>query len=135
MSLLARCKACSDWLLLPLAALHINCHRVTSKIRLTMPRVKISRADRNPWLGEDDRRRTDNKMAKTNKDEKTNNGPHRKLNIEKHKAHLNRGELMISGMVGSSCSTREDNHLSTFVTTHQSSFIIIFSYKVVPEIF
>ena len=25
-------------------------HRVTSKIRLTMPRVKMSRADRNPWL-------------------------------------------------------------------------------------
>ena len=50
MSLLARCKACSDWLLLPLAALHINCHRVTSKIHLTMPRVKMSRADRNPWL-------------------------------------------------------------------------------------
>jgi len=23
---------------------------VTSKIRLTMPRVKMSRADRNPWL-------------------------------------------------------------------------------------
>jgi hypothetical protein len=35
---------------LPLAALHINRHRVTSKIRLTMPRVKMSRADRNPWL-------------------------------------------------------------------------------------
>jgi hypothetical protein len=33
---------------LPLAALHIN--RVTSKIRLTMPRVKMSRADRNPSL-------------------------------------------------------------------------------------
>ena len=44
------CKACSDWLQLPLAALHINRHRVTSKIRLTMPRVKISRADHNPWL-------------------------------------------------------------------------------------
>jgi hypothetical protein len=44
------CKACSDWLQLPLAALHINRHRVTSKIRLTMPRVKMSRADRNPWL-------------------------------------------------------------------------------------
>ena len=32
------------------AALHINRHRVTAKIRLTMPRVKMSRADRNPWL-------------------------------------------------------------------------------------
>ena len=30
-----------DWLQLPLAALHINRHRVTSKIRLTMPRVKM----------------------------------------------------------------------------------------------
>jgi len=40
----------SDWLLLPLAALHINRHRVTSKISPTMPRVKMSRADRNPWL-------------------------------------------------------------------------------------
>jgi hypothetical protein len=39
---------------LPLAALHINRHRVTSKIRLTMPRVKISRADRNPLASEDD---------------------------------------------------------------------------------
>ena len=46
----AFCKARSDWLQLPLAALHINRHRVTSKIRLTMPRVKMSRADRNPWL-------------------------------------------------------------------------------------
>jgi hypothetical protein len=46
----AFCKACSDWLQLPLAALHINRHRVTLKIRLTMPRVKMSRADRNPWL-------------------------------------------------------------------------------------
>ena len=46
----AFCKARSDWLKLPLAALHINHHRVTSKIRLTMPRVKMSRADRNPWL-------------------------------------------------------------------------------------
>jgi hypothetical protein len=45
-----KCKARSDWLQLPLAALHINRHRVTSKIRLTMPRVKMSRADRNPWL-------------------------------------------------------------------------------------
>ena len=26
------------------------CHRATSKIRLTMPRVKMSRANRNPWL-------------------------------------------------------------------------------------
>jgi hypothetical protein len=43
------CKARSDWLQLPLAALHINRHRVTSKIHLTMPRVKMSRADRNPW--------------------------------------------------------------------------------------
>ena len=43
-------KACSDWFQLPLAALHINRHRVTSKICLTMPRVKMSRADRNPWL-------------------------------------------------------------------------------------
>ena len=50
MSLLACCKAHSDWLLLPLAALHINCHCVTSKIRLTKSRVKMSRADRNPWL-------------------------------------------------------------------------------------
>ena len=50
MSLLAHCKARSDWLLLPLAALHINCHRVNSKIRLTMPREKMSRVDRNPWL-------------------------------------------------------------------------------------
>ena len=50
MSLLARCKARSDWLLLPLAALHINCHRVTSKIHLAMPRVKMSRADCNPWV-------------------------------------------------------------------------------------
>ena len=50
MSLLARCKARSDWLPLPLAALHINCHRVISKIRLTMTRVKMSRADRNPLL-------------------------------------------------------------------------------------
>ena len=54
MSLLARCKARSDWLLLPLAALHINCHSVTSKIRLTMPRVKMIRADRNPWLAKMD---------------------------------------------------------------------------------
>jgi hypothetical protein len=46
----AFCKACSDWLQLPLAALHINRHRVTLKIRLMMPRVKMSRADRNPWL-------------------------------------------------------------------------------------
>jgi hypothetical protein len=46
----AFCKARSDWLQLPIAALHINRHRVTSKIRLTMPRVKMSRADRNPWL-------------------------------------------------------------------------------------
>jgi hypothetical protein len=46
----AFCKACSDWLQLPLAALHINRHRVTSKIRLTMPRVKMSSPDRNPWL-------------------------------------------------------------------------------------
>ena len=46
----AFCKAPSDWLHLPLAALYINRHRVISKIRLTMPRVKISRADRNPWL-------------------------------------------------------------------------------------
>jgi hypothetical protein len=46
----AFCKARSDWLQLPLAALHINHHRVTSKIRLTMQRVKTSRADRNPWL-------------------------------------------------------------------------------------
>ena len=47
----AFCKARSDWLQLPLAALHINRHRVTSKIRLTMPRVKMTRrADRNPWL-------------------------------------------------------------------------------------
>ena len=46
----AFCKARSDWLQLPLAALHINRHRVTSRIRLTMPRVKMSRADRNPWL-------------------------------------------------------------------------------------
>jgi hypothetical protein len=46
----AFCKAHSDWLQLPLAALHINRHRVTSKIRLTMPRVEMSRADRNPWL-------------------------------------------------------------------------------------
>jgi hypothetical protein len=45
----AFCKARSDWLQLPLAALHINRHRVTSKTRLTMPRVKMSRADRNPW--------------------------------------------------------------------------------------
>jgi hypothetical protein len=45
-----KCKARSDWLQLPLAALHINRHRVTSKIRLTMPRVKMNRADRNPWL-------------------------------------------------------------------------------------
>jgi hypothetical protein len=44
------CKAHSDWLQLPLAALHINRHRVTSKIRLTMPKVKMSRADHNPWL-------------------------------------------------------------------------------------
>jgi hypothetical protein len=43
------CKARSDWLQLPLAALHINRHHVTSKIRLTMPMVKMSRADRNPW--------------------------------------------------------------------------------------
>ena len=40
----------TDWLQLPLAAFHINRHRVTSKIRLTMPRVKMSRADHNPWL-------------------------------------------------------------------------------------
>jgi hypothetical protein len=40
----------SDWLQLSLAALHINRHHVTSKIRLPMPRVKMSRADRNPWL-------------------------------------------------------------------------------------
>jgi hypothetical protein len=46
----AFCKAHSDWLQLPLAALHLNRHRMTSKIRLTMPRVKMSRADRNPWL-------------------------------------------------------------------------------------
>ena len=46
----AFCKARSDWLQLPLAALHINRHRVTPKIRPTMPRVKMSRADRNPWL-------------------------------------------------------------------------------------
>jgi hypothetical protein len=46
----AFCKARSDWLQLPLAALHINRHRVTSKMRLTMPRVKMSRANRNPWL-------------------------------------------------------------------------------------
>ena len=46
----AFCKARSDWLQLPLAALHINSHCVTSKIRLMMPRVKMSRADRNPWL-------------------------------------------------------------------------------------
>jgi mannosyltransferase OCH1-like enzyme len=46
----AFCKARSDWLQLPLAALHINRHRVTSKIRLTMPMMKMSRADRNPWL-------------------------------------------------------------------------------------
>jgi hypothetical protein len=46
----AFCKARSDWLQLPLAALHINRHRVTSKIRLTMPRVKMNRADHNPWL-------------------------------------------------------------------------------------
>jgi hypothetical protein len=46
----AFCKARSHWLQLPLAALHIDRHRVTSKIRLTMPRVKMSRADRNPWL-------------------------------------------------------------------------------------
>ena len=45
-----KCKVHSDWLQLPLAALHINRHHVTSKIRLTMPRVKMSRADRNPWL-------------------------------------------------------------------------------------
>ena len=44
------CKVRSDWLQLPPAALHINRHRVPSKIRLTMPRVKMSRADRNPWL-------------------------------------------------------------------------------------
>jgi len=46
----SRCKARSDWLQLSLAALHIIRHRVTSKIRLTMPRVKMSRVDRNPWL-------------------------------------------------------------------------------------
>jgi hypothetical protein len=46
----AFCKVRSDWLQLSLAALHINRHRVTSKIRLTMPMVKMSRADRNPWL-------------------------------------------------------------------------------------
>jgi hypothetical protein len=46
----AFCKARSDWLQLPLAALHINRHCVTLKIRLMMPRVKMSRADRNPWL-------------------------------------------------------------------------------------
>jgi hypothetical protein len=46
----AFCKGHSDWLQLPLAALHINRHRVTSKIRLAMPKVKMSRADRNPWL-------------------------------------------------------------------------------------
>jgi hypothetical protein len=40
----------TDWLQLPLAAFHINRHRVTSKIRLTMPRVKMSRADHNPWI-------------------------------------------------------------------------------------
>ena len=34
----AFCKARSDWLQLPLAALHINRQRVTLKIRLTMPR-------------------------------------------------------------------------------------------------
>ena len=50
----AFCKARSDWLQLPLAALHINRHRVTSKIRLTMSRVKMSRADRNPWLAKMD---------------------------------------------------------------------------------
>jgi hypothetical protein len=33
------CIARSDWLQLPLAALHINRHCVTSKIRLTMPRA------------------------------------------------------------------------------------------------
>jgi hypothetical protein len=46
----AFCKAPSDWLQLPLAALQINRHRVTSKISLTMPRVMMSRADRNHWL-------------------------------------------------------------------------------------
>jgi hypothetical protein len=45
-----KCKARSDWLQLPLAALHVNRHRVTSKIRLAMPRVKMSRVDRNPCL-------------------------------------------------------------------------------------
>ena len=43
-------KARSGWLLLPLAALHINYYSVTSKIRLTMPMVKMSRVDRKPWL-------------------------------------------------------------------------------------
>jgi hypothetical protein len=43
-------KARSNWLQLPLATLHINRHRVTSKIRLTIPRVKMSRADCNHWL-------------------------------------------------------------------------------------
>ena len=46
----AFCKARSDWLQLPLAALHINRHCVTSKVRQMMPRVKMRRADRNPWL-------------------------------------------------------------------------------------